>query len=87
MTDLTFATEGCNFMNYADDTKIHISDPSPEAVENDNNRDLVNTLHWLQQNEMKANPEKYQVLVLGNSNHHTSISFEERLIPISDDIK
>ena len=58
-----------------------------EAVENDNNRDLVNTLLWLQQNEMKANPEKNQVLVLGNSNHHTSIAFEERLIPISDDIK
>ena len=74
-------------MKYADDTKIHISDPSPEAVENDKNRDLVSTLHWLQQNEMKANPEKYLVLVLGNSNHHTSIAFEERLIPISDDIK
>lgn len=87
MTDLNFATEGCNFMNYADNTKIHISDPNPEAVENDNNRALVNTLHWLQQNEKKANPEKYQVLVLGNSNHHTSITFEERLIPISDDIK
>ena len=74
-------------MNYADDTKIHISDPSPGAVENDNNRDLVNTLHWFQQNEMKENPEKYQVPLQGNVKHHTCITFEYRLIPISDDIK
>lgn len=74
-------------MNYTDDTKLHTSDPSPEVVENDINMDLANTLHWFQQNGMKANPEKYQALVLGNTNHHISIKCTYRLIPISDNIK
>ena len=42
-------------MSYADDTKIHTSDPNPQVVEEDINRDLANTLHWFQQNGMKAN--------------------------------
>ena len=67
MNDLNFAIERCKFMNYADDTKIHTADPNPQVVEEDINRDLANTLHWFQQNGMKANPEKYQALVLGNS--------------------
>ena len=88
MNDLNLAIEGCNFMNYADDTNIHNSNPSPEAIENDINRDLANTLHWFQQSGMNANPEKYlQALVLGNTNHLISIKCANRLIPISANIK
>ena len=74
-------------MNYADDTKIHTSDPNPQVVEEDINRDLTNTLHWFQQNGMKANPEKYQALVLGNTNRHIRINCADKLIPTSKDIK
>ena len=85
--DLNFAIERCKLMNYADDTKIHTSDPNPQVVEKDINRDLTNMLHWFQQNGMKANPEKYQALVLGNTNHHIRINCVNKLIPISKDIK
>ena len=61
MNDLHYAIERCQFMNYADDTEIYTADPNPQVVEEDINRDLVNTLHWFQQNGMKANPEKYRL--------------------------
>ena len=44
-------------------------------------------LQWFQQNGMKVNPEKYQALVLGNTNHHIRINCADKLIPISKDIK
>ena len=50
-------------------------------------RDLANTFHRFQQNGMKANPEKYQALVLGNSDYDISIKCVDKLIPISKDIK
>ncbi|KAL9985372.1 hypothetical protein ACROYT_G007767 [Oculina patagonica] len=87
MNDLNFAIERCKFMNYADDTKIHTSDPSPQVVEEDINRDLANTLHWFQQSGMKANPEKYQALVLGNSDYDMNIKCVDKRIPISKEIK
>ena len=51
------------------------------------NRDLANTLQWFKQNGMKANPEKYQALVLGNTNYCINIKCEDILIPISEQIK
>ncbi|KAL9964216.1 hypothetical protein ACROYT_G027827 [Oculina patagonica] len=87
MNDLNFAIERCKFMNYADDTKIHTSDPKPQVVEEDINRDLANTLHWFQQNGMKANPEKYQALVLVNSDYDMNIKCVDKRIPISKEIK
>jgi len=35
---------------------------------------------------MRANPEKYLVLVLGNTNHRVTIQCADKLIPISKDI-
>ena len=55
--------------SYANDTEIHNSDPNALVVEKNINRDLANTLHWFKQNGMRANPEKYQALVLRNTNH------------------
>ncbi|KAL9950755.1 hypothetical protein ACROYT_G043312, partial [Oculina patagonica] len=48
---------------------------------------LANTLHWFQQNGMKANPEKYQALVLGNSDYDMNIKCVDKRIPISKEIK
>lgn len=62
--DLNFAIERCKLMTYAADTKIYTSNPNPQVVEENINRDLANTLHWFQRNGMKANPEKYQAFVL-----------------------
>ena len=87
MNDLHYAIDRCQFMNYADDTEIYTADPNPQVVEEDINRDQVNTLHWFQQNGMKANPEKYQALVPGNSDYDISIKCVDKLIPISKDIK
>ena len=84
---LNFAAKSCNLINYTDDTKFHTSDPSPKAVENDIYRDLANTSDWFQENGMKADPEKCQALLLGDTNHHISIKCADRVISISDSIK
>ena len=87
MNDLTFAIRDCRLISYADDTKLYLSHQDPQAVEDGINLDLTNTIQWFQQNGMLANPDKYQVLVLGNTAHDFDIKCEERPIPVSSEIQ
>ena len=82
MNNLTFAITDCRLISYADDTKLHLShQEDPQAVEDGVNLDLANTILWLQQNGIIANPDKYQALVLGNKAHDFDIKCEEKPIP------
>jgi len=87
MNDLTFAIRDCRLISYADDTKLYLSHPDPQAVEDGLNRDLTNTTMWFQQNGMVANPDKYQALVLGNTTHDFDIKNKEEPIPVSSEIQ
>ena len=51
MNYLNFAIEKGNLMDYANDTKIHTSDPHPQVIEGNINRNLAITLDWFKQNE------------------------------------
>ena len=44
MNDLTFAIRDCRLISYADDTKLYLSHPDPQAVEDGLNRDLTNNV-------------------------------------------
>ena len=54
-------------VSYADDTSIHFSHRNPHVVKQTINLDLDNATIWFRENGMRANPEKYQAIVLGNT--------------------
>ena len=87
MNDLTLAIRDCRLISYADDTKLHLSHQDPQAVEDGINLDLTNTILWFQQNGIKANPDKYQALVLRNTAHDFDIKCEGKPIPVSSEIQ
>ena len=73
---------------YARQENSHFWFEYPQVVEEDINRDLATTLHWFKQNGIRTNPETYQALALGNTNHCVTIRCADKLIvPISKDIK
>ena len=87
MNDLTLAIRDCRLISYADDTKLHLSHQDPQAVEDGINLDLTNTILWFQQIGMKANADKYQALVLGNTPHDFDIKCQEKPMPVSSEIQ
>ena len=65
---------------YARQQNSHFWFEYPQIVEEDINRELATTLHWFKQNGIRTNPETYQALVLGNTNHCVTIRGADKLI-------
>ena len=74
-------------ISYADDTNIHFSHRNPHVVEQTVNRDLDNAAIWFRENGMRANPEKYQAIVLGNTSQDVTIKSGATEIPTNDEIE
>ena len=74
-------------ISYADDTNIHFSHRNPHVVEQTVNRDLDNAAIWFRENGMRANPEKYQAIVLGNTSQDVTIKSGATEIPTTDEIE
>ncbi|KAL9956344.1 hypothetical protein ACROYT_G037809 [Oculina patagonica] len=86
MNDMIYAIRECKLLSYADDTKIYHSHASPGAVELAVNQDLENAATWFKENGMKANPDKYQAIVLGKNSQEISLKSGDINIPIKDQI-
>ena len=52
--------------DFADDNTLYSVGKSIENVISDRKTDLVGVLEWFKVNSLKANPGKFQLLVLGN---------------------
>ena len=68
MNNLVYAIKGCWLIYYADDIKIYLYHKNPLAVEDGINKN--NSKQWFQQNRIRANPGKYQAIVLGNTDQN-----------------
>ena len=86
MNDLIYAVKDYRLIRYADDTKINLAHQNPQIVEEGINRELDNTMQWFQQNGMLANPDKYQALVLGNTEYEVNFKCADVSIPVSKEI-
>ena len=71
-----------------DDTNIHFSHCNPYIVEQTVNRDLDDAAIWFRENGMRANPERYQAIVLGNTgSQDVTIKCGTTEIPTTDEIE
>ena len=55
----------CNICNFADDITLYSCRQSMDIVITDVENTLTSTLTWFDQNEMVANPAKFQMMFLG----------------------
>ena len=55
----------CNICNFADDTTLCSCRQSMDIVITDVENTLTSILTWFDQNEMVANPAKFQMMFLG----------------------
>ena len=76
---LVLMRENCDIYNYADDNTISCDASNLEEVKVKMVNILNNMLCWFKQNGLKANPEKFQMILFGR-NH----SFDNQSIIVND---
>ena len=68
--DLVLFIEKTNIFNFADDNTIHSNNNLQTILKN---LKQINVLKWFEVNSMKANPKKFQFMILGKSSRQTII--------------
>ena len=78
-------SEVCNF---ADDNTLHSFDKKLDTIFSNLKYDLENVLRWFQANSLKANPSKFQFMVLGDKQNTSFVlNINEKKIKNSREIE
>ena len=65
INDLFLFIERTNICNFADDNTIYSCQNDLKTILKDLRYDMVDLLRWFKENSMKANPKKFQFMILG----------------------
>ena len=86
--DLFFFITKSEVCNFADDNTLYSCNKNLKHVFSHLKYDLRNVLDWFKINSMKANPGKFQFMVLGVKNIlHFTINVNGKIIPRSNEVK
>ena len=69
INDLFFFIEKCHLYNYADDNSLSFSSPCLPDVLHNLKKDSEIAMQWFADNGMKANPNKFQFMLLSSKQH------------------
>ena len=87
LNDLFFAITESEVCNFADDNTLYCGDQDLDQVLDNLSHDLQNVIEWFKLNSMKANPDKFQFMVLGkNKPEFVSINIDGNLIKSSSEV-
>ena len=88
INDLFFFITKSEVCNFADDNILYSCNKNLEHVFSNLKYDLRNVLNWFKINSMKANPGKFQFMVLGVKNIvNFTINVNGKIIPCSNEVK
>jgi len=87
MNDLFYFLKGVCVNAYADDEQMYTSDKDPLVkFEMKLQCQLLEADQWFGMNVMITNPDKYQAMILGNTNYIFSFTVNDINIPVKDNI-
>ena len=87
INDLLFVIQKTHICNFADDNTIYSSASSTEEVISSLKHDLNHVLSWFSSNQLVANPEKFQMMLLGTNEKNIKLTVEGFTIDQSDSVK
>ena len=76
INDIFHFVSKSNLYNYADDNTISFSDMKIENVISTLEKDSKTLIHWFSDNQMKANPDKFQAIAIGKKTKDQNIKFD-----------
>ena len=65
--DLFFFSEKCEICNFADDNSLYSCGINLDKIFSNLIQGMENKCEWFVYNSMKANPDKFQFIILGNT--------------------
>ena len=65
INDISLVVEKSNICNFADDNTLYSQGSNRPLILNNLEHDMRNLLYWFKINSLKANPKKFQSMVLG----------------------
>ena len=71
---------------YSDDEQIYASNKDPVKLEMKLQCQLLEADQWFGMNGMITNPDKYQAMILGNTNYSFSFTVNDTNVPVKDNI-
>ena len=71
INDLFLFIEKANICNFADDNSIYSCTKNLRTVLKNLKHDMINVSKWFKVNSMKANPKKFQFMILGKGTRQT----------------
>ena len=86
INDLLFLNLESDICNFSDDNTLSACDSSIDRVVTKLTSDIPRVLNWFRSNEMVVNPDKFQVIFLGNQNR-LNLLIHGINIPSSDTVK
>ena len=69
--DLFFFSAKCEISNFADDNSFYYCGMNLYNIVSNLIGDVENVYEWFVHNSMKANPDKFQFIIWGNTGSHT----------------
>ena len=66
-----FFSVKCEICDFADDKSLYSCDMNLDNIFSNLIQDMENICEWFSYNSMKANPDKFQIIILGNTGSHT----------------
>ena len=82
-----YTTEKTDICNFADDNTIYACAKTLQEIINNLEHDLSKILTWFSQNLLAANPSKFQMLILGESNLPVELTVKDIKIVSSSTVK
>ena len=73
INDLFLFIEKTNICNFADDNTIYSCNNNLQTVLKNLKHDMIHASKWFKVNSVKANPKKFQFMILGKSTRQTII--------------
>ena len=71
MNDLFFFSAKCEICNFADDNSLYSCGMNLDNIFSNLIQDMENVYEWSVYNSMKADPDKFQFIILGKPGSHT----------------
>ena len=89
LNDIFHFIEHCILYNYADDNTVSCCDKNLEGLVYKLVKDSMQLIQWFLDNKMKANPEKFQAIAVGQHTRNENITFnlENNVIICEESVK
>ena len=88
LNDLFYINISACIANYADDNNLCNSNDNLDHLKLSLAQDTISTMKWYTDNELEANPDKFQCVIMGRSGSiDVTIPLQDKLICSSKDIK